>query len=686
MQKEKNREWSFIAPFFLFFLTLIVYIHNLSRSIYGGDVADFLSAIAVKGVAHPPGYPLFTVLGIFFNSLPINSSIAFKVGLISAISSSLSVLLMYLIIKKLTKNTLISIFTSLILAFYYLFWLYAELAEVFSLNVLLALLLFYFALLFFQKKENKYLYLVSFFLGLSLTNHQTIIFIFPSVLFLLIAALKKKILNFHLLLKGLIFFILGFAIYIYVPIASSKNPPVNWDHVQDINSFLRLILRKDYGTFSAAARGLSFNASSFERYLEVKHFFSQLVVNLTPTGFLLGIFGMFYLYVKNKIIFISFMMAFLLSGPLFTAYAGFPLYNLFFIGVTERFFLLSSVIFIFFIPFGIIYFLEYIEIIFKKTIRGFKMRKIYTYLFLLMFFIIPTSLFYYNFSKTNLSNVWVGDYYAEDLMLQLPNHSVLLVEGDTPLFNTLFLKYALKKRQDIEITNITGGIAVENTFFTQEKNNFLRDNKGKKVPADKMTLAVLEYIVQKRPVFSISKLKVDKGYWIPSGLAFKYVLDKEEVPDKETFLRQTEKIWSGYRIPSQNSKNIKGNGNLTISVIPSYYGQSLTSIGNFLVSEYNDIDSAKYYFEKALKANPTTKSALSGLGYVYFSKRDCYASENTANAVLKIDNADREAMILLYAIYSDCLKDKQKADLIAANFERQFKSTISNEIKNMLKE
>jgi len=69
----------------LFFLFFIVYILNSSRSIYAGDVGDLVSAAAVGGVAHPPGYPLFTFLGFILTHLHLGSSPAFQVGLISVI-------------------------------------------------------------------------------------------------------------------------------------------------------------------------------------------------------------------------------------------------------------------------------------------------------------------------------------------------------------------------------------------------------------------------------------------------------------------------------------------------------------------------------------------------------------------------------------------------------------------------
>ncbi|MDP3733183.1 MAG: DUF2723 domain-containing protein, partial [Candidatus Daviesbacteria bacterium] len=251
----------FIIPFF-------IYIHNLSRSVYGGDVGDLVTAASVFGVAHPPGYPLFTLLGFLLTKLPLGQTQAFLVGLISSLSAALGIAIFYLLILRLTKNALVSAISAFILAFSYLYWFYAEIAEVFALNNFFAILLFYLSISYRQTAKVRYLYLFFLSLGLSLTNHQTIIFIFPSLLILIfinfIKLIKKRP---KTLILCLISFLLGFSIYLYVPIASSHNPVINWDNVKDFPSFWRLLLRQDYGTFSA---GLFLQPTLLQRLVILK--------------------------------------------------------------------------------------------------------------------------------------------------------------------------------------------------------------------------------------------------------------------------------------------------------------------------------------------------------------------------------------------------------------------------------
>ena len=65
------------------------------------DCGEFIATSYILGVPHPPGSPLFLIIGRIFSLFPISSDIAFRVNMISPIASALSVMLLYLIIVKL---------------------------------------------------------------------------------------------------------------------------------------------------------------------------------------------------------------------------------------------------------------------------------------------------------------------------------------------------------------------------------------------------------------------------------------------------------------------------------------------------------------------------------------------------------------------------------------------------------
>ncbi len=669
-----------ILPLFLFFSTLLVYLHNLSPSVYGGDVGDLVSAASVFGVAHPPGYPLFTFLGILINFLPINATPAFKVGILSAVFSAFSVYFVYFTILRLTKNTMLSVFTSFYIAFFYIFWLYAEVAEVFALNTFFATTLLYFAISYYKTKKEKYFYFLSFAFGLALTNHHTIVLIIPSLLLLIYKANKSIFVNWRIIVKGFLLVLLGFSVYLYVPLAALKQPPINWDNAININNFLRLLLRQDYGTFSSAFSNLSLVVPTFHRYLEVKNFFQQLFINVTPVGVFLATLGSFKLYRKDKFVFFSLLIAFLLSGPIFTGYAGFPLIQYFHIGIAERFFIMPFIFFIFFIPFGVIFFVETLNTILKRLMPKFEMKKIYKYAFYALFFLLPIFLFKYNFPKTDLSKVWIGDNLAKDILYPLPKDSLLLIRGDTPYFNTEYIKYALKKRTDIEIIN-SSGIEISNVFI-KEKTELAQKRKNK-VSKEKELVEVLKIVAQKRSVFSLSKLE-NNDYWVPFGLVFKFIPEKKNMPSEKDFLSEEVRIWSTLHIPYPNLISKPSYHNLTIASIPSYYSSALANIGDYIVSSYEDMDTATKYFNQAVTVNPKDKYGYSGLGYVYLSQHKCDQAEKMFNKVLEVDMSDKPAAVLLYATYANCFKNMTKAQQVAAKFENTFSISVPKQIEKFL--
>ncbi|KKQ89288.1 MAG: hypothetical protein UT12_C0017G0009 [Candidatus Curtissbacteria bacterium GW2011_GWC2_38_9] len=152
---------NYILPFLLFAFTLIVYILTLSRSVYFGDSGELIAAAYTLGIAHPPGYPLYTMLAHLFTYLPFGT-LAFRVNLFSAVTSSLTVVVIYFICLKLTSNRLASISASLFLAFSYLFWLYSLVAEVFSLHALFVTLIILVSISIFENPKNlKLFYLLS---------------------------------------------------------------------------------------------------------------------------------------------------------------------------------------------------------------------------------------------------------------------------------------------------------------------------------------------------------------------------------------------------------------------------------------------------------------------------------------------------------------------------------------------
>ena len=225
---------------------------GISHSVFGGDSGDIILAAWFGGVAHPPGYPLNTMIGWFFTHLSVGGSVAFRADIMAAFFQALNVGVLFLIVKKLTRNTIISLGASLVIAFNPLFWLYAHTLEVFQLKILLAFLAQYFLLCWFEGKKKTHLYISIALLGLAVFHHTMSLLIIPAFAFLIYKKDKKIFSQKKVIIRLLSVFLAGVLPYLFVIFAAFRKTPINWDDPSNLNNLIRLATRADFGSFSAA--------------------------------------------------------------------------------------------------------------------------------------------------------------------------------------------------------------------------------------------------------------------------------------------------------------------------------------------------------------------------------------------------------------------------------------------------
>ena len=242
----KTKDWALAAVIAGVAGTL--YYITAARDIVVGDGAEFITVAAVLGVPHPPGYPLFTILGHIFSLLPLGS-IPFRVNLLSVVCDSLTVGIVYLSALRLTYSQLAAMTVALVLMVNPIFWTWSLSAEVFPLNNLVTALLILLLVTWHQQPERGRILVASFFVaGVGLTNQQTIILLAPAFAFLLWqgrSILRKRP---RLVAIGLAAFIIGLLPYLYIPWASSHHPAYNWGNISSLPDFISFITRRFYGS------------------------------------------------------------------------------------------------------------------------------------------------------------------------------------------------------------------------------------------------------------------------------------------------------------------------------------------------------------------------------------------------------------------------------------------------------
>lgn len=278
-----------IAASALWFITFSVYWMTMAPTIGFIDSGE-LSTVAVSlGIAHPTGYPLFTLLARMFSLLPIASEEIVRLNILSALITSISVVVFFFLFLELASDQkgkkdgwatlIIASISSMFIGFSKTFWFQGLAIEVYSLHVLLIL----FALLLFVKsvktRSMHHWYLFAFVVGLAFTNHLTTILLAPAMLYWFFAehgigkAAFKKI--------GLLAvpFAAGLSLYCYLPIRAAQLPLLNWGNPQSTERLWWHITGKQFRVFmfsssEAARRQLSY----FFENLSVEFFFPVLIL------------------------------------------------------------------------------------------------------------------------------------------------------------------------------------------------------------------------------------------------------------------------------------------------------------------------------------------------------------------------------------------------------------------------
>jgi hypothetical protein len=72
----------------VFLTSLVVYLLTVQHTVPLWDCGEFIACSATLGIAHPPGTPLFLLIGRLAALLPFVSDVSYRINLLSAFSSA----------------------------------------------------------------------------------------------------------------------------------------------------------------------------------------------------------------------------------------------------------------------------------------------------------------------------------------------------------------------------------------------------------------------------------------------------------------------------------------------------------------------------------------------------------------------------------------------------------------------
>ena len=347
----------------VFLASLVLYACTLAPTVTLVDSGELIVAAHSLGVAHPPGFPLYVLLAHLATLVPIGN-VAVRVNCASALFAALASSVVTLVVieamttarlpalanqaqkrserRKKSKRTgapgtqlqnepaghsplllvvscLTSLTAGLLLAFSRTLWGYATIAEVYTLNTLLILVVF---LLMFRWRREVHemrahkqdpdgppraspgdgpLYAAAFVFGLALgVHHVTVGLMLPALAALVIATEGIRFFRSKRLPYAALFGFAGlFVVYAYLPVAASRSPVMNWGDPRTVERLWWHVTGRQYQVF------LSFSLNTMASQLSdfIKLAAREFGPWWMPAAPLLAIAGLVSLFRRDKAIF-----------------------------------------------------------------------------------------------------------------------------------------------------------------------------------------------------------------------------------------------------------------------------------------------------------------------------------------------------------------------------------------------
>ncbi len=236
-----------MVPLLVGLIAGAVYLVTQAPGLYYTDTGELAAAAHTWGVAHPTGYPLFTLIAHVWQMLPWPSVIK-GLNILSALLVAATASVLTIVVRDVLRltaptldvrpRTIIGAATALLWAFSPTVWAQTTAVEVYGLNTLLFLLVVSSqqqAASHTQRDASalavRYSLLSGLVFGLMLANHLSSIFLAPGLLYWWwkmqpsAEAAKRRI--GWLLAPSL----LGPMMYLILPMRSAAMPPINWGWV-----------------------------------------------------------------------------------------------------------------------------------------------------------------------------------------------------------------------------------------------------------------------------------------------------------------------------------------------------------------------------------------------------------------------------------------------------------------------
>ena len=231
---------SYLAALGVSLVALLLYLVTLSPSTAMWDTSEYIAAAYTLGLPHPPGNPLFVIIGRVFSILPIASTVAVRINILAAICSAVSAGMWFLITERVLvgwfprrwQRILGGVLAALIGATAFTVWNQSVVNEkVYTVSLVGIAIISWLMIRWSDDpdgpKADRILVLVAYLCGLGYANHMAGMLAAPAVGLAVLIIRPRTILRWKLLIACVAMLIVGLTPFATQPIRAAYFPAVN---------------------------------------------------------------------------------------------------------------------------------------------------------------------------------------------------------------------------------------------------------------------------------------------------------------------------------------------------------------------------------------------------------------------------------------------------------------------------
>ncbi|MEO6525432.1 MAG: DUF2723 domain-containing protein [Gemmatimonadaceae bacterium] len=218
---------------------LAMYVATLAPSTAMWDASEYITAAYTLGIPHPPGNPLFVLLGRVASLVPVGE-VAYRINLLAAVSSAAAAGIWFLVVERVLAHTITrrwvqltgGALAALLSATAFTVWNQSVVNEkVYTVSLAFFAVVSWLTVRWCDdpdgRKADRILVLIAYLIGLGYANHPAGFLVGPAVAVAVLVRRPRTLVRWRLIVAALVALVLGLTPFAVEPIRAAHHPALN---------------------------------------------------------------------------------------------------------------------------------------------------------------------------------------------------------------------------------------------------------------------------------------------------------------------------------------------------------------------------------------------------------------------------------------------------------------------------